>query len=88
MSDIRKFIISSDVFGGFETMVNINSVNSLEEIINQVKYHLLSVLNMYIFERLIENYTERIEEFHIHNYTIEDIKNSSSIQIFWVCDHC
>lgn len=82
----RKFVCSSEYFSGFTVMVNLTEIDTINDIINIFKNHLLNVLRSHNFELLIEIVNQR--KFHIHSYTIEDILTSSPNEMFYICDKC
>ena len=82
----RKFICSSNYFSGFSVRVNLTHVNTIDDIINIFKNKLFDTLKNHNFEILIE--VAKKKNFHIHDYTIEDILTSSPNDYFYICDHC
>ena len=88
MSNVRKFIMSSDRWHGFETMVDINNCNTLADIIKEVKQHLLDTLTRSNFVDQLHELQQRDSKIHIHDVSLEEIKNSGSNRAFFVCDHC
>lgn len=89
MSDdtyIRVFCFSSDVFGGFTCRVDVEEISSVEEIESLCLSVLLQHLNEYNFLMLEKLATQR--DFHIHDITLEMVKNGTPGQIFYICDEC
>ena len=84
--NLRKFICSSKYFSGFNIMINLTEVETINDIIYIFKNNLMNILQNYNFERLIERVNNC--NFHIHSYTIEQILISSPNDIFYICDHC
>jgi len=84
--NIRKFIISGGLFTGFETMVNLDFVDSNAEIIVNV----ITQLHKSI-ERLPELCRQLIEErakYHIHSVEFGEILISETTRSFYICNHC
>jgi len=82
----RKFIVSSELFGGYEVMININHCDSLDDIVNTFYDDLYNCLVQHKFEYLINKV--KLCRFHIHNFTFEDIILSEERTNFYICDHC
>lgn len=82
-SNIRTFIASSELFSGFSVDIDLNYCNTINDIIHEFKNKLLFILKSFHFEILIEK-LEQIN-FHIHNYTFEDIIISDKIRKFYIC---
>ena len=82
----RRFIASSELFSGYSTYIDIQSVSTLEDICEQFKKDLKDVLNQHHFENLLRKLDDC--RFHIHSYTIEDILISDLNDLFYICDHC
>tara|TARA_B100000745_G_scaffold226863_1_gene151859 strand:+ start:221 stop:487 length:267 start_codon:yes stop_codon:yes gene_type:complete len=85
-NQIRKFICSSEYFSGFNIMIDLTEINTIDDILIIFKNHLINCLQNHNFERLIDIANNR--HFHIHSYLIEDILNSNPNEIFYICDHC
>ena len=83
---LREFQISSDIFGGFTRWVDVMGVNSLDDIVEVVRSALEGVLTDHHLYELRNTLHQR--NFHIHDFTIADIRKASSDRIFYVCDHC
>ena len=88
MANTRKFMISSDVWGGFSIFVDINQHNDINGIVNKIKTQLKHILETHNLTEQLHTFQHRHNKFHIHNFTYDDIVNSASDTIFWVCDHC
>jgi len=82
----RKFICSSEYFSGFFVMININEIQTIDDIIIKFYNKLINILQNNHFEKLVEIAKNR--NFHIHSYEIEDILSSSPNDMFYICDHC
>ena len=80
----RKFIASSDLFSNFQIDISLYNVTTIEDIIKIFVNSLKEVLEQNNLTMLIEILKKR--NFHIHNYTIEEILVSNYDSIFYVCD--
>ena len=85
-TNIRKFIASSDLFSGYEVMLDLNYCNSLDDIVNSFYDNLQNCLTLNKFVVLLDELKDC--RFHIHTYTLEDIILSDKNMIFYICDHC
>ena len=85
-TNIRKFIASSDLFSGYEVMIDLNYCNSLDDIVNSFYDNLQNCLTLNKFVVLLDELKDC--RFHIHTYTLEDIILSDKNMIFYICDHC
>lgn len=79
--DLRKIEISSDIFGGFYTFIDIDKFHSKEDICTHIKDLLLSQLMGANLEKL-SNILLSIE-FDIHMDYTEILATTDTI---WVCD--
>ena len=79
----RTLICSSDLFQGFEVIIDIRYYQSINEIIEHFKNELISVLNKYKLEILCKK-CESIN-FHIHTHTIDEILMTNDN--IYIC-HC
>lgn len=86
MVNKRKFIISDDLFSGFEIIVDLDEHESLIDIINTITNALLTILK----EKKLNILSQKLEliNFHIHNYNFADILLSEPDTIFYICNHC
>ena len=79
-SNIRKFIASSEIFGGYEVYIDLNYCNSLDDIVNVYHENLLGFLNQYNLKELVTKLKQC--KFHIHNFTFETICISDEDNVF------
>lgn len=86
MVNNRQFCISGSIFGGYKTDINLDLVESIDDIIDEVTSRIRDDIKKYP-EILIELNKEK-EKFHIHNYDFGDILISDEKTIFYVCNHC
>ena len=86
MVNKRKFIISDDLFSGFEADIDLDLVDSLADIINIINNIFLTILKNNKLYNLIEIFETK--KFHIHDQIFTDILISEPGEIFYVCSHC
>jgi len=86
MPSARKCCISDDYFSGFETIIDADYFDSLEEIVRYVKLCLIKSLTKLKLEQLVKKATEK--NFHIHDREINNILSENENSIIWVCGHC
>jgi len=84
MVNIRKFCISGGLFCGFRTYVDLDQSNNINSVITNVTANLKKHLDT------MTSLVEKIDKinYHIHDYSFEDMLLSNSTHIFYVCDHC
>ena len=85
MVNFRKFTISDDLFSGFTRPVDLDIVENIEQIIKIVVGDLKTVFNNNNFDILRETVEKR--NFHIHDYSFEDMLLSSHNTTFYICSH-
>ena len=82
-----KFIISDDLFWGYQFEMDIETFNNynnpFEQVILYFKNSLAQKLENLGLINLVEKLQE--EEFHIHNVTEEEVRNNN---IVYICSHC
>lgn len=83
---LRTFAISSDLFSYYEKEINVEYINSIEDIILLI----VSDLDKLFRENNLVLLSEKLRErkFHVHDFTIDEIKNSNDKRIYYICDHC
>ena len=67
----RTFIASSELFSGFKVEINIQSIDTVDNIIKIFTDELKTVLKKYNFEILLESVN--VGKFHVHSHTLEQI---------------
>jgi predicted transcriptional regulator len=82
----RTFIASSELFSGFKVEMNIQSIDTVDNIIKIFTDELKTVLKKYNFEILLESVN--VKKFHVHSHTLEQILISNKDEIIYICDHC
>ena len=86
MVNTRKFIISDELFSGFEMDIDLDCSESIIDIINTIKNELLSLLNnknLCVLSQKLKDI-----DFHIHDHSFGDILLSEYDVIFFICSHC
>ena len=84
MVNCRKFIISGSLFSRYETIINFDLVESVEDIISEMVNEIKQQVKN--FPQLLDA-LER-ETYHIHDYDIGDILISKNDEVFYICSHC
>ena len=83
---IKTFHFSSNIVGGYQVKVELDDVDTIKDIEQICLAQLLETLaqnNLIEMLSHIENRT-----FHIHNLTIEEIKNPENSHMLYICDRC
>lgn len=84
-NQFRVCEFSSELFGRFQYKLDLNDVDSIDEIIVLAISYLRTVLKQHLFEVLVEKVDKT--NWHIHSHTFEDILLNENEKI-WICDHC
>ena len=82
----RLFVASSELFSGFKVYIDIQYIDTLDDIVNIFLNELRIVLKENNFENLLKKIVDG--EFHIHSHPLEQILTSNQDDIFFVCNHC
>jgi|TARA_B100000795_G_C22785952_1_gene434633 acyl-CoA synthetase (NDP forming) len=77
--------ISDKLFQGFEVYIDLNYIDTVDEICKQVHSTLITHLETYKFESLL-NKAKNIH-FHIHDYDMGQILMMGENAIIWICNH-
>ena len=86
MVNNRTFSISGSIFNRYETVINLDLVNSNNDIIKIVLNRVKEDIKNY--PGLLEELVKDKKKFHIHDYKFGDILLSDPEKIFYVCSHC
>ena len=86
MVNNRKFVLSDDLFQSFEMDIDLDVVETIEEIISLIVSMLLEALRENKLVNLENILNSR--KFHVHDYSFEDVLLSESNAIFYICSHC
>jgi hypothetical protein len=87
MSNIRNFQISEKYLWGFTTQINLDEVDSIEQIIKIVLDRCKDFLKNNNMLGLVDHLAMIRKEFHIHEYEFGNILLSKPDEIFYVCCH-
>jgi hypothetical protein len=89
MVNNRKIIISCDLFWGFTKLIDLDEVESIDEIVNTILHELNLFLNEHNLLNLVEklNTTIKNNKYHIHGATFEDILISNPEETIYICSH-
>jgi hypothetical protein len=79
--------MSSDLFGGYKSAIDIRTIESNLDIIQIMKARLIQLFESHNLPYLINEVNKR--DFHIHSHTFEDVLTQDSAEtIVYICDHC
>ena len=85
MVNLRTFRMSDEFYSYYRTQIDLDEVNSLEEIVEKVRLNLIGDLNNLGLEVLAEK--AKNKKFDTHGYTFEEVLLSESNCEFYVCGH-
>ena len=85
MVNMRAFCFSHPLFWGFKRYIDLDEVDSKEEIITQMSNYLITFLKDENLEVLLEKF--KTDGLHIHNHSFENILLSQPEEVFYICDH-
>ena len=86
----RKISISSSCLWGFTRELDIQNINTREEIVNFILKELRIFLEGENLQDLIERLNDRIrlQGFHIHGeFHLENLKQTRNNEVIYVCSH-
>ena len=86
MVNNRKFIVSDELFSGFSQIIDLDEIDTIEEIIKIVYSTLHELFKKNNLDILLN--TLKTKKFHIHDYTLENVLLSDSNDVFYICCHC
>ena len=86
MVNNRTFSISGSIFGLYETVINLDLVNSNNDIIKIVLNRIREDIKNY--PSLLEDLKKEGKKFHIHDKKFGNILISEPDEIFYICNHC
>lgn len=89
MVNNRKIVLSCKLFWGFTTCIDLDEINSNQEMINIILEKLKTMLKRNNLLNLVDKLNRMIldQHFHIHDLTFEQILLSNSTDIIYVCSH-
>ncbi len=83
---IRIFHFSSKVVGGYQVRVNLDDINTIRDIEQICTAQMLQFLtDNNLMDALLEVENRK---FHIHDLTMEEIKNPENMRMLYICDMC
>lgn len=86
MVNTRLFILSTDTpFSRAKFYVDLDEVESLENIVQKIYDELMSIFEKHNFELLVSSLQKT--NLHIHDSTFEDVLLSEPNKEFYICDH-
>jgi len=85
-TNIKKFICSSDIFQGYNILIDLNECDNIEDILIIFKKSMLKFFEDNSLEILV-NKVNNID-LHIHTITFEDILISERNTTFYICENC
>ena len=77
--------LSDKTFQGFEVRLDMDYINTKEEICKQVKSTLVTHLEWFKFEVLVG--MAKTIDFHIHDRELKDILMMEENETLWICNH-
>jgi hypothetical protein len=85
MSLIKTFAISSKLFSFYQKDIDVNKVESIDEII----LLLVTELDDLLIKNNLEILSEELHKckFHIHGFSFDDIKKECTSAKYYICDH-
>ena len=86
MVNLRKTCISGGTFWGYETYVDIDEIETLEDIINKIISNLKNDLTNLKLVELVNNLDPQV--FHIHSTDLGNILIGDPDMIIYICNHC
>ena len=86
MVNNREFHISGSIFGEYKTVINLDLVDSIDDILEIVINRIEEDMKNY--PQILKKLDKEKEKFHIHGYEFGSILISEIDVIFYVCSHC
>jgi len=84
--NLQIFEASSEIFSGYRVAIDVNRCGSLDEILCIFKESLRKTLQTHNFTILLDKYSHC--KFHMHDITLEEIRETDTSPVFYICDHC
>lgn len=83
------FQISSDLFWGFQSLIDLRSYTTLTDVVSDIKKD----LKHFLMTRNLQVLSEKVDamELHVHHpySSLDDIRTKCpSYEIIYLCDHC
>jgi len=86
MVNNREFHISGSIFGEYKTIINLDMVDSVDDILKLVVNRIKEDMKNY--PQMLKELNKEKEKFHIHDYEFGTILISGKESIFYICSHC
>ena len=86
MVNNRTFSISGSIFYSYKTSINLDIVDSIEDIITVIINRIKNDMKNY--PGILKELTKEESKFHIHDYKFGDILLSEPDAVFYICSHC
>lgn len=83
----RKFIMSCEIFNGYECVIDVNACNTNADIISIAVTNLRDLLSCNKLNQLTSKLEEIQDTYHIHNVDIGEILISDQSGCFYICSH-
>ena len=89
MVNNRKITISCELFWGFTRHVDLDEIESIDDIVNTILNELKFFLKNNNLLNLLDKLNTLIKnkKYHIHGATFENILMSNSDETIYVCSH-
>ncbi len=78
---MTTFILSADLFWGFNCILNLHDFNSNDEIIEYMKKELKS----FLYTKNLLNLVEKVDSMNLHMH--DSFENLKTSDIWYICDH-
>lgn len=85
MVNLRTFRLSDELYSYYKIEIDLDELNSIDEIIEKVRENLVKDLNNLGLEVLANK--AKNNHFDYHGYTFEDILLSENNREFYICGH-
>lgn len=84
-TNIKQFICSSDIFQGYNILIDLNICDNIEDILIIFKKSMLKLFEDNSLEILVNKVNDI--NFHIHTHTFEEILISERNTIYYICEN-
>lgn len=87
MVNLRKFQLSCKYLWGYNTLIDLDEIDSLDEAIQKVLSRCQHFLENNNLLELVDYLKSIKNKFHIHDMTFEDILLSNINNVVYICHH-
>jgi hypothetical protein len=87
MVKLVRFQISENYLWGYNTLVDIHSVNSSQDIVNIVLNNCQQFLRSNNLLGLVDHLEDNKNRFHIHGFSFNEYELAPDNETFYVCCH-